>query len=99
MAFMLLHRGELIPVPTVERAVRFLEEEGQRAEAAAGILAFRPPRRRRIVGTPERVKAGIEQVVAEYGADEAMVVTITHDHQARRRSYELLAREFRLDSH
>ncbi len=98
MAFMLLHRGELIPIPTVDRAVRFLEEEGQRAEATAGVLAFRPPRRRRIVGTPGRVRAGIEQVVTEYGADEAMVVTITHDHEARRRSYDLLAREFGLNS-
>lgn len=100
MAFTLLHRGELIPVPTVERAVSFLALEGerQRSQTSAGVLGFRPPRRRRIVGTPERVRAGLEQVVAEYGADEAMVVTITHDHQARRRSYELLARAFGLDS-
>jgi hypothetical protein len=32
----------------------------------------------------------------EYGASEVMVVTITHDHAARRRSYELIAREFAL---
>lgn len=98
MAFTLLHRGELIPVPTVERALRFLEDDPQRVQSRAGVLGFRPPRRRRIVGTPERVRAGIEQVVAEYGADEAMVVTITHNHEARRRSYELLAREFGLSS-
>jgi hypothetical protein len=40
------------------------------------------------------VKAGIEQAVAEYGADEAIVVTITYDHAARRRSYELIAEAF-----
>jgi hypothetical protein len=34
-------------------------------------------------------------VVAAYGADEAMVVTITYDHAARRRSYELVADAFR----
>ena len=98
MAFMLLHRGELIPVPTVERALKFLEDEAQREETTAGVLSFRPPRRRRIVGTPARVRAGIEQAATEYGADEVMVVTITHDHQARCRSYELLAREFALES-
>jgi alkanesulfonate monooxygenase SsuD/methylene tetrahydromethanopterin reductase-like flavin-dependent oxidoreductase (luciferase family) len=95
---MLLHRGELSPVPTVERALTFLEDEAQREKTTAGVLSFRPPRRRRIVGTPARVRAGIEQAATEYGADEVMVVTITHNHQARRRSYELLAREFALES-
>jgi hypothetical protein len=35
-------------------------------------------------------------VAAEYGADEVLVVTITHDHAARRRSYELIAGAFGL---
>jgi hypothetical protein len=34
-------------------------------------------------------------VAAEYEADEVMLVTITHDHGARRRSYELVADAFR----
>jgi hypothetical protein len=37
---------------------------------------------------------GLRDVGAEYGADEVMVVTITHDHQARMRSYELIAEAF-----
>jgi hypothetical protein len=37
------------------------------------------------------VRVGLEEVVASYGADEAMIVTITYDHAARRRSYELVA--------
>jgi hypothetical protein len=40
------------------------------------------------------VRAGVEDVVAAYGADEAMIVTITYDHEARRRSYELVAGAF-----
>jgi luciferase family oxidoreductase group 1 len=91
MAFRLLQRGELIPVPTVERALRFLEEERERPQPFA-----RP--RRRIVGAPDTVRAGIEAAAAEYGAEEMMVVTITHDHGARRRSYELVAAAFELDS-
>jgi luciferase family oxidoreductase group 1 len=90
MAFRLLHRGELIPVPTVERALRFLREEAGRPQPFARA-------RRRIVGAPDQVRAGIEAAAAEYGAGEVMVVTITHDHAARRRSYELIAEAFDLD--
>ena len=35
-------------------------------------------------------------MAAEYGAEEVLVLTITHDHGARRRSYELIAEEFGL---
>jgi alkanesulfonate monooxygenase SsuD/methylene tetrahydromethanopterin reductase-like flavin-dependent oxidoreductase (luciferase family) len=35
-------------------------------------------------------------VAREYEADEVMVVTITYDHGARRRSYELIADAFEL---
>ena len=51
---------------------------------------------RRLTGTAAQVRAGIEEVVEAYGAEEAIVVTITHDHEARRRSYELMAEEFGL---
>jgi luciferase family oxidoreductase group 1 len=81
MAISLLRRGRLIAVPTVERAVAFLAQNEDLA--ASG--------RRVVVGSPETVRAGLEVVAAEYGANEAMLVTITHDHGARRRSYELVA--------
>ena len=48
------------------------------------------------LGTGEVVRAGLESIAAEYGADEIMVVTITHSHEARRKSYELIARAFEL---
>jgi hypothetical protein len=35
-------------------------------------------------------------LAAEYIADEVIAVTITYDHEARRRSYELLAEAFDL---
>ncbi|MET0708455.1 MAG: LLM class flavin-dependent oxidoreductase, partial [Tardiphaga sp.] len=47
---------------------------------------------RSIVGSPETVRAGIEALVAETGADELMIVSDVYDHQARLRSYELIAR-------
>jgi hypothetical protein len=42
------------------------------------------------------VRAGLEEVAAEYRAEEVILVTITHDHGARRRSYELIAEAFGL---
>jgi alkanesulfonate monooxygenase SsuD/methylene tetrahydromethanopterin reductase-like flavin-dependent oxidoreductase (luciferase family) len=93
MAFTMLRRGRLIAVPPPEKAVRFLESEGQPigpAEPHDG------RGRRTIVGAPDKVRAQVEQLAADYGADEIVVVTITHDHAARRRSYELLAQAFDL---
>jgi luciferase family oxidoreductase group 1 len=89
MAMRLFLRGTLIKVPPVETALRFLAEDPQ-----GDRLHNRP--RRRISGSPEKVKREIEAVAEEYGAEEVMVVTITHEHQARRRSYELIAKAFGL---
>jgi alkanesulfonate monooxygenase SsuD/methylene tetrahydromethanopterin reductase-like flavin-dependent oxidoreductase (luciferase family) len=71
-------------VPSPEKAVAFLEREGKQPNGDR-------PGRRGIIGSPETVRAGLEALTAEYQADEVIVVTITHDHGARRRSYELLA--------
>jgi luciferase family oxidoreductase group 1 len=87
MAMTMLRRGRLIPVPPVEQALRFLASEG---EAVIG------GSRRITAGTPEQVRAGIETIAHRYGADEVIVVTITYDHAARLRSYELLAEAFGL---
>jgi luciferase family oxidoreductase group 1 len=90
MTLRLLRRGELIAVPAPEKARQFLEREGQPSNG-------RLPGRRGIIGSPERVRAGVEELASEYGAEEVIVVTITHDHDARRRSYELLADAFGLE--
>jgi luciferase family oxidoreductase group 1 len=46
---------------------------------------------RTIVGSPDMVRAGIEALVAETGADELMIVSDVYDHEARLRSFELIA--------
>jgi luciferase family oxidoreductase group 1 len=86
MTLRLLRRGQLIPVPPPEEALRFLEHDDGGARGTT---------RRGIVGTPDVVRARIEEVAAEYGAEEVIVLTITYDHAARRRSYELIAEAFR----
>ncbi|HTX10251.1 MAG TPA: LLM class flavin-dependent oxidoreductase [Solirubrobacteraceae bacterium] len=90
MAFTLLRRNQLIPVPSPESAVEFFKREGKPVNGTR-------PGRRSILGSPEKVRADIETVASEYGAEEVIVVTITHDHQARRRSYELIAEAFGLE--
>jgi luciferase family oxidoreductase group 1 len=44
-----------------------------------------------IVGSPETVRAGLEEVVEVTAADEVMAVSAIYDHAARVRSYEILA--------
>ena len=88
MTFRLLREGKLIPVPPVEKALRFLESRG--GLDASGIARDR----RGVIGDPATVRAALEAVAQEYGAEEMMIVTITHDHGARRRSYELIAEAF-----
>jgi luciferase family oxidoreductase group 1 len=82
MTFRLLRQGRLIPVPPPDKALRFIETQGEAPPGA---------RRRSVLGDAAVVRAGLEEVAAEYGAEEAIVVTITYEHAARRRSYELIA--------
>jgi luciferase family oxidoreductase group 1 len=97
MTMTLLRRGQLIAVPPPEKATEFLRREGKLdgrdREPAGGTV----PGRRGIIGSPEKVRAEVEQLASEYGAEEVIAVTITHDHSARKRSYELLADAFGLE--
>jgi len=88
MAFDLLRQGRPGPVPTPEKAARYFDLHPETHEADG--------QRRRLTGTAAQVRADIEEVAAAYGAEEAIVVMIAHDREARRRSYELLAAEFGL---
>jgi luciferase family oxidoreductase group 1 len=88
MTFTLLRRGQLIAVPPPDRAVEFLAADDRSGQPRS--------QRRAIVGAPATVRAELEDVVAKYKAEEAIVLSITYAHEARRRSYELLAEEFGL---
>jgi luciferase family oxidoreductase group 1 len=89
MLMIMLYRGQLIPVPSPEKALAFLASEGVAAETL-------PVGRRIIVGTQEKVRSMIEEVADDYKAEEVFVVNIMHSHAARKRSYELIARAFQL---
>ncbi len=89
MCSQMSRRGTPIAVPPVERALRHLEE----ADDPASL-----PARRMVLGSPATVRAGLETIADEYRADEVIVVTVTHSHAARERSYELIAQAFGLRS-
>jgi luciferase family oxidoreductase group 1 len=76
-------RGISGPLPTVAEALAYPWTPQERSEVA---------RTRRIVtGTPEHVRARLEELAGLYGADEVMVVTLAPDYALRERSYALLA--------
>jgi len=89
MTFTLLRRGELIAVPPPEKALEFLAQEQRTPRGPS-------QRRRAVIGTPEAVREQLQDVAAKYGVQEVIAVNILYDHQARRRSYELLAEAFSL---
>ncbi len=46
---------------------------------------------RSIVGSPDTIRAGLEALIAETGADELIIVSDVYDHRLRLRSFELIA--------
>jgi luciferase family oxidoreductase group 1 len=86
LSFLRLRSGEPGPFPSPEEA----------AEAAKG---FSPSERTfverwgdsHIVGSPETVRAGLEELRERTGADELMLTTMVHAHEDRMRSFELVA--------
>jgi alkanesulfonate monooxygenase SsuD/methylene tetrahydromethanopterin reductase-like flavin-dependent oxidoreductase (luciferase family) len=84
-------QGMPMPFPPPEEALAYPYTEAEKR-------LVEHHRRRQIVGTPDRVKARLEELAASYGVDEIVVLTITHDYAARKRSYALLAEAFGLEA-
>ena len=90
MAMKLLRQGRLIAVPPVETAQAWLDQQGSRPRPGQA------SERRMVLGSPATVRAELEALASAYGAEEAILVNIVFDHEARRRSYELAAEAFGL---
>ena len=86
---MQLLRNQAGPFPSPEEALAYPYTPQDR-------VMLRAIAARGVTGTPDRVKAGLEKMAAAYGAEEVVVLTITHSFEARQRSYELLADAFAL---
>ncbi len=83
-------KGQHSPFPSPETALSYDYTDQDKT-----ILAGRE--KRAFIGTPEKVRDALLAKAEDYGADELLVVTITYDHAARMRSYELLAEAFGLN--
>ena len=82
-------RGTFAPIPSPEEAASYPFSEDER-EFVADF------REKMFVGGPATVRRRLEAFAAETGADELMVNTMVWDHEARKRSYTLLAEAFGL---
>ncbi len=85
-----IRRGEIGPIPTPEEAIAELGPASEPPKSGDGDWP------RYIVGDPEQVRSQLVDMASVLHLDELMIVTITHDHRARMRSYELLAQAFEL---
>ncbi|CAM3918573.1 LLM class flavin-dependent oxidoreductase [Cohnella lubricantis] len=86
--FLSLEQGRMLDwFPSVETAESYPYTDYDRER-------IRAVRQRRIIGTPAQVRARLLNMQDQFGIDEFMVVTLTHDFEARLKSYRLLAEAF-----
>ncbi|MGJ4908374.1 LLM class flavin-dependent oxidoreductase [Bradyrhizobium sp. HKCCYLS2033] len=83
-------RGQFLPLPSPEEAAAYMYTDADRASIARS-------RSRLFVGAPATVRAKLDPMIAASQADELMVITAIYDHDARKRSYSLLADAFGLE--
>jgi luciferase family oxidoreductase group 1 len=81
--------GRPIAFPSPEEALAYPFNEQE-------LALLRTVESRSVVGTPDQVKKKLTSLAERHGAEELVIVTITYDYESRLRSYELLAKEFRL---
>ncbi len=84
---LLRDRGQYRPLPSIEEAQVYPYSEAERAAIARN-------RSRLFVGSKQTVMEKIAPLIADSQPDEVMVITATYDHDARKRSYSLLADAF-----
>src|SRR5437660_1180040 len=79
--------GQYLPLPSVEEALAYPYSDAERASIARN-------RSRLVVGSPATVMAKLQPMITASEADELMVITAVYDHEARKKSYNLLADAF-----
>ena len=73
-----------MPDPREARVELARDAPAEKAQASAMLTHS-------VVGSPDTVRDGVERFVELTGVDEVMVVSAIFDHDARLRSYEILA--------
>jgi len=82
-------RGQYLPLPSVEEALAYPYTDSERAALVRN-------RSRLFVGSPATVMAKLQPMITASQADELMIITAVYDHDARKKSYSLLADAFGL---
>jgi luciferase family oxidoreductase group 1 len=82
-------RGQYLPLPSPEEALAYPYTDADRASIARNRSRF-------FVGSPATVMARLQPLLTACHADELMVITAVFDHEARKKSYSLLAEAFGL---
>ncbi|MDQ2727401.1 MAG: LLM class flavin-dependent oxidoreductase [Actinomycetota bacterium] len=84
LSMLRLRSGHPGPLPSPEEAAGYSYTPSERVMAEDHTASH-------IVGDPGQVRAGLEALVGRAGADEVMITSNIHDHEARLRSYRLVA--------
>src|ERR1700758_317050 len=82
-------RGQFAPLPSPDEALAYPYTDAERASIARN-------RSRLFVGSPATVMQKLQPMISASQADELMIITAVYDHDARRKSYSLLADAFGL---
>src|SRR5215471_12738185 len=82
-------RGQYLPLPSPEEALAYPYTDAERVSIARN-------RSRLFVGSPQTVMAKLKPMIDVSKPDELMVITAVFDHDARKKSYSLLAEAFGL---
>jgi luciferase family oxidoreductase group 1 len=84
LSFVRLRQGRPAPLSTPEEAAAYPYTEIDR-------LVVEDRMSSQIIGSPETVRSGLDELMESTAADELMVTTIAHGHEDRLRSFELLS--------
>jgi luciferase family oxidoreductase group 1 len=82
-------RGQYLPLPSVEEAEAYSYSDAERA-------SIRRNRSKLFAGSPATVMQKLQPMIAAGQPDELMIITAVYDHEARKKSYSLLADAFGL---
>jgi alkanesulfonate monooxygenase SsuD/methylene tetrahydromethanopterin reductase-like flavin-dependent oxidoreductase (luciferase family) len=82
-------RGQYLPLPSVEEALAYPYTDAERASILRN-------RSRLFVGSPATVMQKLQPLITAGQPDELMIITAVYDHDARKKSYSLLADAFGL---
>jgi luciferase family oxidoreductase group 1 len=84
LSFVRLRQGRPAPMPTPEEAAEYVFTPFERELVRSWTVPL-------IVGDPDEVRRGLEELASRTSVDELMVTTMVHGHEDRLRSFELVA--------